>query len=128
MTRCKYCHTVHELDAKGRCPSCADAGDATRAGMHYGDYIARRVQSLRPVPVETTPEPVSRANAVKVCRICGALIPLESPVRQRGPRQSQGPPGRAAQAAPLLRGLRQTHHPPERQNLPGLQGRIRPRL
>lgn len=28
MTRCKYCHTVHELDAKGRCPSCADAGDA----------------------------------------------------------------------------------------------------
>lgn len=26
MTRCKYCHTVHELDAKGRCPSCADAG------------------------------------------------------------------------------------------------------
>lgn len=81
MTRCKYCHTVHELDAKGRCPSCADAGDATRAGMHYGDYIARRVQSLRPVPVETTPEPVSRANAVKVCRICGALIPLESPRR-----------------------------------------------
>lgn len=78
MTRCKYCHTVHELDAKGRCPSCADAGDATRAGMHYGDYIARRVQSLRPVPVETTPEPVSRANAVKVCRICGALIPPES--------------------------------------------------
>lgn len=81
MTRCKYCHTVHELDAKGRCPSCADAGDATRAGMHYGDYIARRVQSLRPVPVETTPEPVSRANAVKVCRICGALIPPESSCR-----------------------------------------------
>lgn len=81
MTRCKYCHTVHELDAKGRCPSCADAGDATRAGMHYGDYIARRVQLLRPVPVETTQEPVSRANAVKTCRICGALIPPESPRR-----------------------------------------------
>ena len=32
MTRCKYCHTDHELDSKGRCPSCADAGDATRAG------------------------------------------------------------------------------------------------
>lgn len=81
MNRCKYCHTIHELDAKGRCPSCADAGDATRVGMHYGDYIARRVQPLRPVPVETTPAPVSRANAVKVCRICGALIPPESPRR-----------------------------------------------
>lgn len=146
MTRCKYCHTVHELDAKGRCPSCADAGDATRAGMHYGDYIAARdAARIRPIPLPVTnPEPVSRANAVKICRICGALIPpriapphpvqprvsgrVQSPVRQRGPRQSQGPPGRAAQAAPLLRGLWQTHHPPERQNLPGLQGRIRPRL
>lgn len=81
MTRCKYCHTVHELDAKGRCPSCADAGDATRAGLHYGDYIARRGHPIRPVPVEAPPEPVSRANAVKTCRICGALIPPESPRR-----------------------------------------------
>lgn len=81
MTRCIYCHLVKDLDSKGRCPSCADAGDATRAGLHYGDYIARRVQPLRPVPVETTPEPVSRANAVKICRICGALIPTESPRR-----------------------------------------------
>lgn len=83
MTRCKYCHTVHELDAKGRCPSCADAGDATRAGMHYGDYIAARdAARIRPIPLPAPrPEPVSRANAVKVCRICGALIPPESPRR-----------------------------------------------
>lgn len=83
MTRCKYCHTVHELDAKGRCPSCADAGDATRAGMHYGDYIAARdAARIRPIPLPVTnPEPVSRANAVKICRICGALIPPESPRR-----------------------------------------------
>lgn len=83
MTRRKYCHTVHELDSKGRCPSCADAGNATRAGLHYGDYIASRDSArLRPVPLPVPkPEPVSRANAVKVCRICGAQIPLESPRR-----------------------------------------------
>lgn len=80
MTRCKYCHTAHELDAKGRCQSCADAGDATRAGMHYGDYIAARdAARIRPVPLPVPKlEPVSRANAVKTCRICGALIPPES--------------------------------------------------
>lgn len=26
MARCKYCHTVHKLDSKGRCPSCALCG------------------------------------------------------------------------------------------------------
>lgn len=81
MSICKYCHTDHPLDALHRCPSCADAGDATRAGLHYGDYIARRGQPLRLVPVETPPEPVSRANAIKTCRICGSLIPPESPRR-----------------------------------------------
>ena len=51
MTRCKYCHTDHELDSKGRCPSCADAGDATRAGMHYGAYMARKYAGqLPPTP------------------------------------------------------------------------------
>lgn len=30
MTRCIYCHLVKDLDSKGRCPSCADAGDATQ--------------------------------------------------------------------------------------------------
>lgn len=80
MTRCIYCHLVKDLDAKGRCPSCADAGDATRAGLHYGDYIASRdAARIRPVSLPVPkPEPVSRANAVKVCRICGALIPPES--------------------------------------------------
>lgn len=81
MSICKYCHPNHPLDTLRRCPSCADAGDATRAGLHYGDYIARRGQPIRPVPVEAPPEPVSRANAIKTCRICGALIPPESPRR-----------------------------------------------
>ena len=83
MTSCKYCHTDHILDAKGRCSSCADVGDAARAGMHYGDYIASRdAAHLRPIPLPVPkPEPVSRANAIKTCRICGALIPPESPRR-----------------------------------------------
>lgn len=72
MTRCKYCHTVHELDAKGRCQSCADAGNATRAGLSYGDYIASRdAAHLRPIPLPAPkPEPVSRANAIKTCPDC----------------------------------------------------------
>lgn len=83
MNRCKYCHTVHELDSKGRCQSCADAGDATLAGLSYGAYMARKYAGqLPPLPIpRTRPEPVSRANAVKICRICGALIPPESPRR-----------------------------------------------
>lgn len=83
MNRCKYCHTVHELDAKGRCPSCADAANATRAGLSYGAYMARKYAGqLPPLPIpRTRPEPVSRANAVKICRICGAQIPPESPRR-----------------------------------------------
>lgn len=84
MKRCKICFVaVNEVDSKGRCQSCADAGDATRAGLHYGDYIAARdAARIRPIPLPVQkPEPVSRANAVKVCRICGALIPPESPRR-----------------------------------------------
>lgn len=78
MTRCKYCHTVHELDSKDRCPSCADAGDATAYGLHYGDYMAAKprpyvlpvmVMFLRELPV---------MNPEKVCRICGKPIPPES--------------------------------------------------
>lgn len=57
MSICKYCHTDHPLDALRRCPSCADAGDATRAGLHYGDYMARRGQPIRPVPVEAPRSP-----------------------------------------------------------------------
>ena len=81
--KCKYCHTDHELDGKGRCPSCADAANATRAGLSYGAYMARKYAGhLPPIPIpRPRPEPVSRANAVKVCRICGARIPPESPRR-----------------------------------------------
>lgn len=71
MTRCKYCHTDHILDAKGRCSSCADAGDATAYGLHYGDYMAAKPR----------PYVLPVMNPEKVCRICGALIPPESPRR-----------------------------------------------
>lgn len=39
MTRCIYCHLVKDLDSKGRCRSCANAGDATAYGLHYGEYM-----------------------------------------------------------------------------------------
>ena len=51
MNRCKYCHTVQELDSKGRCPSCADAGDAVLIyGLHYGDYMAKKRAGTLAVP------------------------------------------------------------------------------
>ena len=44
MKRCKICFVaVNEVDRKGRCPSCADAGDAVLIyGLHCGDYIAQK--------------------------------------------------------------------------------------
>lgn len=78
MTRCKYCHTDHILDAKGRCPSCADAGDATAYGIHYGDYMAAKPRPYV-LPVAITPlRELPVMNPEKVCRICGKPIPPES--------------------------------------------------
>lgn len=78
MTRCKYCHTDHILDAKGRCSSCADAGDATAYGLHYGDYMAAKPRPYV-LPVAITPlRELPVMNPEKVCRICGKPIPPES--------------------------------------------------
>ena len=78
MTRCKYCHTDHILDAKGRCPSCADAGDVTAYGLHYGDYMAAKPRPYV-LPVSVTPlRDLPVMNPEKVCRICGKPIPPES--------------------------------------------------
>lgn len=78
MTRCKYCHTDHILDAKGRCPSCVDAGDATAYGLHYGDYMAAKPRPYV-LPAAVTPlRELPVMNPEKVCRICGKLIPPES--------------------------------------------------
>lgn len=78
MTRCKYCHTDHILDAKGRCSSCADVGDATAYGLHYGDYMAAKPRPYV-LPVAVTPlRELPVMNPEKVCRICGKPIPPES--------------------------------------------------
>lgn len=78
MTRCKYCHTDHILDAKGRCSSCADVGDATAYGLHYGDYIAAKPRPYV-LPVTVTPlRELPVMNPEKICRICGKPIPPES--------------------------------------------------
>lgn len=74
MTRCKYCHTDHILDAKGRCSSCADVGDATAYGLHYGDYMAAKPRPYV-LPVAITPlRELPVMNPEKVCRICGNPI------------------------------------------------------
>lgn len=80
MKRCKFCHvSVNNVDRKGRCPSCADAGNATRAGLHYGDYIARKERSTLP----HTPRRDRFAAALldyeenvelPKCRICGGNV------------------------------------------------------
>ena len=78
MTRCIYCHLAKDLDSKGRCSSCADAGDATAYGLHYGDYMAVKPRPYV-LPVAITPLrelPVMKPE--KVCRICGKPIPPES--------------------------------------------------
>lgn len=80
MKRCKFCHvSVNNVDSKGRCPSCADAGNATRAGLHYGDYIAHKERgTLPPTPRRDRlaavlldyVEPVELPK----CRICGGNV------------------------------------------------------
>lgn len=74
MTRCKYCHTDHILDAT----SCADVGDATAYGLHYGDYMAAKPRP-HVLPVAVTPlRELPVMNPEKICRICGKPIPPES--------------------------------------------------
>lgn len=79
MKRCKICHvSVNDVDRKGRCPSCADAANATRAGLHYGDYMAAKPRPYV-LPVAVTPlRDMPVMNPEKVCRICGKPIPKES--------------------------------------------------
>lgn len=79
MKRCKICHvSVNDVNRKGRCSSCADAGDATAYGLHYGDYMAAKPRPYV-LPVAVTPlRDLPVMNPEKVCRICGKPIPPES--------------------------------------------------
>lgn len=79
MKRCKYCHTAHELDSKGRCRSCANAGDAVNVyGLSYGKYMA--LKSTGQLPAKSPTQ--GRLEAVLQdyldtprCRICGKILP-----------------------------------------------------
>lgn len=79
--RCKYCHTVQELDSKGRCPSCADAGDAVLIyGLHYGDYIAQKRAGTLAVPQKNPRQKRLEKTLLDFediprCRICGSVLP-----------------------------------------------------
>lgn len=80
-SRCKYCHTVHDLDSKGRCPSCADAGDATNVyGLHYGDFIAQKRSGTLAAPQKGKRQKQLEAalldfEDIPRCRICGSVLP-----------------------------------------------------
>ena len=82
MKKCKICHTAHpfdELDDFGRCRSCRDVYMAARAGLHYGDYIARKPRPfLLPFERHTPLWELPIMQGAKICRICGKPIPPES--------------------------------------------------
>ncbi len=74
MTRCVFCHMPRDLDSKGRCPSCADAGDATAYGLHYGEYMYRKEHGLLPgesarrIPLNAPQRQLPR------CKVCGNTV------------------------------------------------------
>ena len=74
MSRCIYCHMPRELDDKGRCRSCADAGDATAYGLHYGEYMYRKERGL----LSGKPLCETLLNAPRKqlprCRVCGNVV------------------------------------------------------
>ena len=88
MTRCIYCHLVKDLDSKGRCRSCANAGDATAYGLHYGEYMYRKEHGA------TAGETALREHAER---------PTEAAAEVQGLRKR----GAAALPHLLLRPLRQ---------------------
>lgn len=79
MSRCKFCHTVHELDSKGRCPSCAAAGDAVNVyGISYGQYMAQK--STGQLPAKSPRQKRLEGTLLDYedtprCRICGSILP-----------------------------------------------------
>lgn len=74
MTRCIYCHMPRDLDSKGRCPSCADAGDATAYGLHYGEYMYRKERGLLPgVPALRIPLNAPQRQLPR-CKVCGNVV------------------------------------------------------
>lgn len=80
MKRCKICFVaVNEVDRKGRCSSCADAGDSTNVyGMHYGQYIARKRTGHLPAKTprqERMEAALSDCIEPPRCRICGNILP-----------------------------------------------------
>lgn len=80
MKRCKICFVAaNELDRKGRCPSCADAGDATNVyGIHYGHYIARKRTGQLPAKTPRQERMEAALNDCiepPRCRICGNILP-----------------------------------------------------
>ena len=77
--RCKYCHINTDLDSQGRCPSCADAGDAVNVyGISYGQFMARKNTGQLPAKSPTQKrqeEALLNYEDPPRCRICGSILP-----------------------------------------------------
>ncbi len=80
---CKCAKAASELDATGRCFSCADIKAATDAGTTYGKWKAR--QHTAPMGRYSTQERFEREDSPKkdtVCLNCFGIIPNNSGYKQ----------------------------------------------
>lgn len=78
---CKVKKLPHELDEKGRCPSCQDSHKADLSGMSYGKWMARfKPPKEHPeAQEEEKKQPVIDESIIVPglnCVICGKPIPL----------------------------------------------------
>lgn len=64
--KCRICHVVAEIDAQGRCHSCADAYMATVRKTTYGKYMAQKAADSLTEEIEIPISP-----DCKICKGCG---------------------------------------------------------
>lgn len=70
--QCIICHSrTQELDATGRCGSCAAVLRAKRLNLTYGNLIA----------VEDHPEPKKQEPEKAICKFCGRPFVKNNPLR-----------------------------------------------
>lgn len=79
MSRCKICRCQGVLDPSGRCQSCADVAQAAQLGLHYGDYMAKKIHGvLPPMPRRARAAAAlldyAPLDDLPKCRICGNTV------------------------------------------------------
>lgn len=69
MKRCKVCKSASNVNASGRCRLCQTAKDALEAGISYGEFVSRRVNTRK---LSTDEVSLTDLKKTKKCRWCGA--------------------------------------------------------